>query len=1024
MKKFAIYLFLMIFLLALNAKNTSAAHLMGGNIGYQYLQTQPNGNKIYKIYLYIYRDCAANGASLDNEVRIGIFINDGNQTRLRRDSIPLITNNNVNPSFGGSTCSFAPNVCIQEGYYEKNIELPPDTRGYHITHVRCCRNNAILNLNQNIGQTYYAFIPNTNLNNSTPRFADVPVPYLCLADTINISNTAIDADGDVLRYELVRPYSGGSSNNPQPQVPNFLNLPIGLVNYANGYNFQQPFGANGLATIDSLTGIAAYRSPSQGNFVVAVNVKEYRNGVLISSTRRDIQILALPCPPNPKPVIVNSSTITFQRIAAGLRLTFPIFIRDRDSIFVSAQGGLFDLTNGIPFPRPTLTKLKGKDTLTTIFDWQTQCLHASPTPYTFVLSINDKGCPPKKSLYTFFIKVDSGSVGTQIIGLRRFCPNALENYTTNSPGTSTFVWTVTGGTITQNNGSSIQVRWGNVLGSNGTVRVVETNQNGCVGLPIAITTSVLTNILPSTGTNKIVCSGDTIRLGLAHNQDFTYRWLPNAYLSSDTVANPLFRYVNNSNQDTVIRYILQVNYSFVQCFNYVRFDTFFVRVHPTTRPALVQGLGAVCVLGTNNYSVPILPNYTYRWTVSGGTIASGQGSNQVLVGWGGAGRGVVSVVQTAPNGCASVASVFVVDVVALPTTGSILGKVFVCLSGLNNILYRVVGRPASSSFSWFLTNGTVVGGNGRDSILVNWQSSDSLSVRVLETNATGCVGNAVGLVVALDRPSVLIKKISTIFDNPNLFLLTWQGQYLNNFNNLFTISYRKKGSTAWVDFINSASGSTSAILPNLPTNQTYEFKIFGFNQCNEAFESPVFHQNMVLKGGFGNEQLGLNWNRYIGWQRTISYEMLVRSNNSTMYEPVFTFSDTANYQQQLILDDFKQCFRIKSMGFSADNAVETSYSNELCFVYPPIVYVPTAFSPNADALNDGFRVLASRVKDFRLEIFNRWGEQIFLSTDAKKTWDGKIGDDVVPSGLYVYLLRYTDGNDQPMKQNGTISVVK
>lgn len=68
--------------------------------------------------------------------------------------------------------------------------------------------------------------------------------------------------------------------------------------------------------------------------------------------------------------------------------------------------------------------------------------------------------------------------------------------------------------------------------------------------------------------------------------------------------------------------------------------------------------------------------------------------------------------------------------------------------------------------------------------------------------------------------------------------------------------------------------------------------------------------------------------------------------------------------------------------------------------------VPNVFSPNGDGVNDVFRLMGVERTDFSLEIFNRWGQSIHISTDPTIGWDGKHNGRPVPDGTYMYIVHY------------------
>jgi len=87
------------------------------------------------------------------------------------------------------------------------------------------------------------------------------------------------------------------------------------------------------------------------------------------------------------------------------------------------------------------------------------------------------------------------------------------------------------------------------------------------------------------------------------------------------------------------------------------------------------------------------------------------------------------------------------------------------------------------------------------------------------------------------------------------------------------------------------------------------------------------------------------------------------------------------------------------------------------------VIIPSAFSPNGDGRNDVFRVGNTsfhRLQEFR--IFNRWGQEIFSTTDSKKGWDGTFKGVPQETGVYNYIIRvsYPDGRVEMYKGDVTL----
>ncbi|MEO0312587.1 MAG: hypothetical protein RIQ89_2244 [Bacteroidota bacterium] len=72
------------------------------------------------------------------------------------------------------------------------------------------------------------------------------------------------------------------------------------------------------------------------------------------------------------------------------------------------------------------------------------------------------------------------------------------------------------------------------------------------------------------------------------------------------------------------------------------------------------------------------------------------------------------------------------------------------------------------------------------------------------------------------------------------------------------------------------------------------------------------------------------------------------------------------------------------------------------------IFIPSAFTPNGDGLNDTMLPIISGVSSYRFHIYNRWGEKIFATNTNQFSWNGNFQDHPVPSGLYQLLLFFTN----------------
>ena len=289
-----------------------ATHIVGGEIYYDNL-----GGGNYGVTLKLYRDCSVNSnAAYDDPASIMIFDASGSFIQMLEMRFPGSIN--VPDSINNSCISAPKNICVEEAIYYATVNLPPKTGGYYLVYQRCCRNNTILNLVNpgSVGSTYYEHIPGPEAVtvNSSPRFNYRPKKYICNGFDINFNHSATDPDGDSLVYSFSNPFTGldaccpmlGNAASPSPPIslcpsppgscPSVgLPPPYSSVPFASPYNGTYPMSSSPAIAINSVTGLISGTPNLNGQWVVGVCVKEYRNGKLIGQHYRDFQYNVTAC---------------------------------------------------------------------------------------------------------------------------------------------------------------------------------------------------------------------------------------------------------------------------------------------------------------------------------------------------------------------------------------------------------------------------------------------------------------------------------------------------------------------------------------------------------------------------------------------------------------------------------------------------------------------------------------------------------------------------------------------------------
>ncbi|MEM6319806.1 MAG: gliding motility-associated C-terminal domain-containing protein [Bacteroidota bacterium] len=273
----------------LACQNLLATHIIGGEMNYRCL-----GNKEFEVSLTVYRDCFLGEAQLDDTAYVAIFNDVGQLVR----TLPILLGKIDTITQIDECLLIPPNICVETTTYRDTVRLPIISGGYHVAYQRCCRNGTILNILDplNTGVTYDIQITEEAMRtcNSSPILNDWPPTFVCVNRPIQLSNVAQDAENDSLVYRLCTPLDGGISiDNPRPRPAAPPPYDTIIWNKLT-YSLENILGGTPLK-IDPRTGTLTGTPNVVGQYVVGICIEEYRNGRLLSTTRRDFQYNVIPC---------------------------------------------------------------------------------------------------------------------------------------------------------------------------------------------------------------------------------------------------------------------------------------------------------------------------------------------------------------------------------------------------------------------------------------------------------------------------------------------------------------------------------------------------------------------------------------------------------------------------------------------------------------------------------------------------------------------------------------------------------
>jgi gliding motility-associated-like protein len=574
--------------------------------------------------------------------------------------------------------------------------------------------------------------------------------------------------------------------------------------------------------------------------------------------------------------------------------------------------------------------------------------------------------------------------------------------------------------------STITIDWGDE--GLGSVTVIENNKFGCIGNPVTlnIDKSYILEIPTITGRDEVCEFDANVAYDAVAVSGSTFDWTitGGVQTAGTNTASILADWgtQGGGNVSVIQRAFDPVNSRL--CVSDPA--NLPIKIYPKPTADEIIGDMEVCQLGDSvQYTVNGFAGSTFEWRINGDVAdVLGQGTRAIKLVWKTAGTMTLSVLETSPAGCPGELVDTLVLVNPKPTTTPILGPATICPESSNNHEYSVIGS-ATSSFTWEVLGSNDWRGDGTSSITVDWDVTlSSGSLYVLETSDKGCLGDTQRLAVEIDRLAIDMRYIS-VGTPDNQMIVDWQLEVPADVTD-FTIQRKIAGANGseWQS-VNTVSGSTFNFTETgINTDiSAYDYRVVATNKCGTLITSEM-HTSILLTG-IQDEDFNsiLEFTEYSGWDNGVSiYDLWLEDNVRNLAIERAGVDPQRSIVVSHDPDQYRKCFRIKAD--EQDGESTSSWSNEICFFFSPTIYVPNAFTPNGDNLNDGFGVRGVAINEFTIQIYNRWGEKIFQTADINEKWYPLYRGENIPMGTYMYLITFTDYENKAFKKTGTINLIR
>ncbi len=517
-------------------QQTKASHAAGGELIYEWVS-----DSTYRFIFKFYRDCG--GVPEPNSVSMcysnSCNATSGNLTLTKMTSLPNGGSNGQQVSTG---CANTKNKCdsaastipgYREWWYSNTFTLPSRCTSWRF-YVGVNARNPSQNL-VGTGVFYVEAILNNQdvQDNSSPTFSVKPVPFVCINQSYNYNNGGVDPNNDSMTFEVITPLQigGGCPSNPVSKTYATKTPSLGLP--------SNPFQTNNTFLLDTITGQLTFTPSELGAQTVTIKVKEYRNGVLIGSVMRDIQVQVIMCTSTTPTVSTDPTTLTGSQFinnrvvgCAGKPLTFCYDIKSTDT---AANLVVTDNHTAAAPGSSTSYANAPSDSVRGCFTWT-----PGPTDTgtrVFAVTVKDSSCASGgvPITQTFLVPIYIWAV-TSAIKDTSICIG--DSVQLNAVGGTGYIWSVISGGSPISSLSCTTCKQPFASPTVTTSYIVTSNSSPfCNSNTDTLTVTVNNPPAPSISSNTPVCPGSTLNLFATATGATAFEWLgPNSFTS--TAQNP------------------------------------------------------------------------------------------------------------------------------------------------------------------------------------------------------------------------------------------------------------------------------------------------------------------------------------------------------------------------------------------------------------------------------------------------------------------------------------------------------
>jgi gliding motility-associated-like protein len=493
------------------------------------------------------------------------------------------------------------------------------------------------------------------------------------------------------------------------------------------------------------------------------------------------------------------------------------------------------------------------------------------------------------------------------------------------------------------------------------------------------------------GADATICRNQPFQLGGPPTTGYAYTWTPAFQLNNPASSSP---YAFNSTFAPTT-YVVRTTDLGTGCFSY---DTTIISIAPVDTSLTFIGKSSYCIGEPLNTLMSVSNSLTSMQWYQDNNPIPGQTGLSYQPGTNGS-----FWAQISQNGCTDSTRRQSISINPRPSVSFLADRDTQCVNGsflLTNTTTITPNEPMD--YLWRFSDGTTIQGFSAEKI---FSDVGPFTIELVVTSSNSCKDSASQLVTVMPNGAADFLWDSICVGRPAQFT------NLSNENGSPQVSYH------W-DFKNSI---TSDIKDPLPISYTdagvYDVALtltaLGCENVPVTIVKKVWANHVTPGIRYRDLTVAEGYSTFLAARDTIGniYEWLppVQLNNYSIKRPFFTAVDDVKYL--ITITDGHTCTTIDTL--------------QMLVLKKPGVYLPSAFTPNGDGLNDIIKPYLVGMRSLkRFTVYNRHGNIVFSTTKPNEGWNGTYQSRQSEMGVYVWTVEYVSTDDKVLMQKGTITLVR